>query len=240
MINEGGSIEVDGRGTLMAKRSSILNSNRNPGLSQAEAEMYFKYYLGVTNFIWLDGIPDLDITDDHIGEYDKWLIADMFVKTQCIFCFAFFIDGTARFANEYTIVTHYPEDFDDPAEYDILAEATNIDGEFYNIVHLPQTSRYIPKLDGYGVYINYYVGNDVVIFPVFGDANDDVAADIIQSLYPEKSIAKINFLELYVDGGLAHCVTQQQPVHRIENRSMPTLNYSEEECMSIGTSSSHH
>jgi agmatine deiminase len=68
MVNEAGSIEVDGRGTLMAKRSSILNDNRNPGLSQEEAERYFNRYLGVTNFIWLNGIIGLDITDDHIGE----------------------------------------------------------------------------------------------------------------------------------------------------------------------------
>ena len=71
---------------------------------------------------------------------------------------------------------------------------------------------YIDKLDGYGVYVNYYVGNEVVIFPTFDDPNDDVAAAIIQTIYPDKVIAKINFVELYVDGGLAHCVTQQQPV----------------------------
>jgi agmatine deiminase len=70
MVNEGGSIEVDGRGTLMAKRSSILNKNRNPGLSQTEAELYFRRYMGVTNFIWLDGTPGLEITDDHIGKTD--------------------------------------------------------------------------------------------------------------------------------------------------------------------------
>ena len=68
MVNEGGSIEVDGRGTLMAKRSSILNRNRNPGATQADAEAYFRRYMGVTNFIWLDGTPGLEITDDHIGK----------------------------------------------------------------------------------------------------------------------------------------------------------------------------
>lgn len=71
MVNEGGSIEVDGRGTLMAKRSSILNDNRNPGATQADAEAYFRRYLGVTNFIWLDGTPGLEITDDHIGKHHR-------------------------------------------------------------------------------------------------------------------------------------------------------------------------
>ena len=49
MVNEGGSIEVDGRGTLMAKKSSILNDNRNPNMSQSEAEGFFRRYFGVTN-----------------------------------------------------------------------------------------------------------------------------------------------------------------------------------------------
>ena len=55
MVNEGGSIELDGKGTLMAKQSSILNNNRNPGWSRDDTEVYFRYFLGVTNFIWLDG-----------------------------------------------------------------------------------------------------------------------------------------------------------------------------------------
>jgi agmatine deiminase len=79
MVNEGGSIEVDGRHTLMAKKSSILNRNRNKGLKQSDAEAYFQRYLGVSNFIWLEGALGLDITDDHI-------------------------DGTARFAHGNTIV----------------------------------------------------------------------------------------------------------------------------------------
>ncbi|MDG1914779.1 MAG: agmatine deiminase family protein [Crocinitomix sp.] len=80
LINEGGSVELDGHGTLMAKKSSILNRNRNPGISQKEAEAVFTKYLGVTNFIWLKGFKGGDITDDHI-------------------------DGTAHFVNGNTIVT---------------------------------------------------------------------------------------------------------------------------------------
>jgi agmatine deiminase len=85
MINEGGAVELDGNGTLMAKRSSILNRNRNPGWTQEDAEAYFRGYLGATNFIWLPGAKGQDITDDHI-------------------------DGTARFADENTIVTFYRKD----------------------------------------------------------------------------------------------------------------------------------
>lgn len=134
-------------------------------------------------------------------------------------------DGDARFANDDTIVTHYPEDFEDQSEYDILANATDVDGELYNIVHLPKTSVIIPELTDYGVYMNFYVGNEVVVFPVFGDPNDDIAAAIIQELYPEKAVTQITFTELYIDGGLAHCVTMQQPAVTNEESESQTKSF---------------
>ena len=188
MVNEGGSVEVDGRGTLMAKRSSILNRNRNPGLTQADAETYFRRYFGVENFIWLDGTPGLDLTDDHI-------------------------DGTARFANGDTIVTHEPGDMHDPSEYDLLVKARDANGNPYKIVTLPLTRNAVPGTGGFkGLYVNYYVGNDVVIVPAYNDPNDTVARDILQGLYPQKKMVLIDFSEVYVDGGVVHCVTKEQPV----------------------------
>lgn len=129
--------------------------------------------------------PGIDITDDHI-------------------------DGTARFANDNTIVTLYREDFLKPSDYDILVNAKNAQGQSYNMVHLPLTASKIPKVRDFGLYTNYYVGNDVVIFPIFNDPNDQVAADVIQGLYPDKEMVLIDFTELYLDGGVAHCVTMQQ------------------------------
>ena len=96
----------------MAKRSSILNANRNPGWTQSDAETYFRQYLGVRNVIWLDGDKGGDITDDHI-------------------------DATARFANGDTIVTMYKEDFLNKKEYTILQNAQDVGGKAYKIVHLP-------------------------------------------------------------------------------------------------------
>ena len=72
MVNEGGSIEIDGNGTLMACKSSILNNNRNPEMTQAQAETVFKKYLGVTNFIWLDGQAGIEITDQHIDGFARF------------------------------------------------------------------------------------------------------------------------------------------------------------------------
>lgn len=185
MINEGGSVEIDGQGTLMAKKSSILNSNRNPGMSQAEAEAIFSQYLGVTNFIWLEGKAGQEITDDHI-------------------------DGTARFANASTIVT-YEEEESDPAEYQQLAAAKNAKGETYQLVELPLTRYRLPGSRDYGIYINFYVGNEVVLVPNFEDPHDEVANARIQAIFPDRLVVGIPAIELGLDGGGVHCVTQQQP-----------------------------
>lgn len=187
MVNEGGSIEIDGRGTLMAKRSSILNKNRNPGWTQDDAETYFSKYLGVSNFIWLQGKERKgDITDDHI-------------------------DGTARFANGNSIVTFYPQDNDIPGEYHAITNAKDVNGNSYQIVHLPVTSQKIPQLGDYGIYTNYYVGNKVVLLPTYNDPNDTLAEQVLAKLYPTRTIVSIDSVELFKDGGILHCVTQQQP-----------------------------
>jgi agmatine deiminase len=186
LINEGGSVELDGNGTLMAKKSSILNRNRNPGISQKEAEAVFTKYLGVTNFIWLRGYKGGDITDDHI-------------------------DGTARFVNGNTIVTLREEDAY-PGEYDRIANATNVDGEKYTIVGLPFTQNKLPGTEEKGIYVNFYIGNEVVLVPNFDDPNDALANEIIQELFPDKTVVGIPAVELGKDGGGVHCVTQQQPL----------------------------
>ena len=75
---------MDGRGTLMAKRSSVINDNRNPGMTQAQAEAIFTEFLGVTNFIWVDGTPGIDITDDHIGKASDLLASHFLARRQLI------------------------------------------------------------------------------------------------------------------------------------------------------------
>ena len=120
MINEGGSVEIDGYGTFMACKSSILNNNRNSGTNQAKAEEIFTKYLGVTNFIWLDGVAGLEITDMHI-------------------------DGFARFGNASTIVTMAQNDLLDwqvkQTDIDKLYGAKNKSGVAYTFVKLPLTQN---------------------------------------------------------------------------------------------------
>lgn len=195
MINEGGSVVIDGNGTLMACRSSILNANRNPGMTQAQAESIFRQNLGVTNFVWLDGQAGLDLTDQHV-------------------------DGFAAFGNSTTIVTMNNADlltFDVlQSDIDLLYAATNIDGTPYNFLEVPLTQNTVKKTDGTdlnirGSYINYYIANDAVLVPNYNDPNDSVANGIIQTLYPNRTVIGIDVRNLYQNGGMVHCVTQQQP-----------------------------
>ena len=195
MINEGGSVENDGNGTMMACKSSILNSNRNPGMTQVEAEEIFKKYTGVTHFIWLDGQAGLDLTDQHI-------------------------DGFARFGNATTIVTMEENDlldFDVKAtDINKLYAAKNKNGTAYIFLKVPLTQNNVTTTNGTnlgykGSYINYYIANNKVLVPNYNDANDAVANAIIQTLYPKRTVVGIDVRNLYQNGGMVHCVTQQQP-----------------------------
>lgn len=197
MINEGGSVELDGRGTLMACKSSILNNNRNRGMSQEEAEQHFKQYLGATNFVWLEGQAGLEITDQHI-------------------------DGFARFGNPTTIVTM---DSTDLLAYDVLPSdiallyaAKDVNGVAYSFLKLPLTQNNVTTSTGndlgyQGSYCNYYVANSVVLVPIYKDPNDAVALQALQTLYPGRTVMGIDFRNVYASGGMTHCVTQQQPLN---------------------------
>jgi len=197
MINEGGSVEIDGNGTLMACKSSILNSNRNPGMTQEQAENIFKKYLGVTNFVWLDGQAGIEITDQHI-------------------------DGFARFGNSTTIVTMEQNDL---LNYDVqqsdinkLYSASDKDGNPYTFLKLPLTQNNVSTTNGTnlgykGSYVNFYIANNKILVPNYNDPNDATANAIIQALYPTRTVVGIDVRNLYENGGMIHCVTQQQPVN---------------------------
>ncbi len=192
---EGGSIELDGNGTFMATKSSILNNNRNAGITQTQAEVFFTKYLGATKFIWLTGVAGLETTDMHI-------------------------DGFAKFTNGNTIVTMTNNDL---LDYDVLQAdinklygATNKNGIAYNFVKIPLTQNNVVTTNGTnlgykGSYINYYIANTKVLVPNYNDPNDAIANTQIQALYPTKTVVGIDVRNLYENGGMVHCVTQQQP-----------------------------
>lgn len=192
---EGGAIEIDGNGTFLATKSSILNNNRNPNVTQAQAEEIFTTNLGITNFIWLDGLAGQEITDMHI-------------------------DGFARFGNSSTIVTMDAADLVywqvPQADITKLYAAKNKNGIAYNFVKLPLTQNnvitaYGKNLGYKGSYVNYYIANTKILVPNYNDPKDLVANAILQNLYPNKTIVGVDVRNLYENGGMVHCVTQQQP-----------------------------
>lgn len=205
MVVEGGSYELDGNGVLAATKSSILTQTnsggalaiRNTGMTQQQAEALFTQYIGATKFIWLDGFlsPD-DITDAHI-------------------------DGFAKFASENTLVTMNNADLQywglSSGDIAILYAASDVNNVTYNKVYLPLTQNnvvttYGNNLGFKGSYVNYYIANTVVLVPNYNDANDAVANAIIQTLHPGRTVIGIDCRNLYENGGMVHCVTQQQPV----------------------------
>lgn len=201
MVNEGGSTEFDGDGAMMACKSSILsqapaNTVRNLGMTQAQAENIFTTNLGITKFIWLNGVTGLEVTDMHI-------------------------DGFARFANATTIVTMNQANLLDwgvpQTDINTLMAATNKNNVPYTFVTVPLTQNNVQPTYGAplafkGSYANYYIGNTKVLVPNYNDPNDAVANAIIQALYPGRTVVGIDVRNLYVNGGMVHCVTQQQPV----------------------------
>ena len=183
---------------MLATRSSITGDDRNPDLTEEEIEDYMTTYLGITNFIWLDGVygGNLDITDQHI-------------------------DAIARFHGENTIVTMSEVDLAtwevQPSDIELIYNAANVNGEPYQYLELPITindvvTEWGEDMQFKGSYVNYYVANTVVLVPQYDDPNDQLAFDFIQNLYPDREAIGIDCRNLFGVGGMVHCVTQQQPV----------------------------
>jgi len=200
VVLEGGAIAVDGRGALIATRSSVLRNKRNPGMSEAQMESYLRKYLGITHTIWLNGSDggNVDITDTHI-------------------------DGVVHFANANTIVTMRHADLVyyglTNNDVDTLYAAKNASGGSYQFKYLPLTARNVKTTWGRdlgykGSYVNFYIANKVVqLMPSYNDPNDEVARKILQGIYGKsRRVIKIDVRNLYMNGGMVHCVTMQQPV----------------------------
>ena len=197
MVMEGGALETDGKGTMVSTLSCVNNDNRTSEFTLEEIEDYLTQYYGVMNFIWLDGVAGMDITDGHI-------------------------DGMMKFLDENTIIADAEFDLNEEEmkewkDAETLLSAKNADGRPYDFVFLPPTKHAVVEIDGEpmtGGYLNFYVGNEVVLVPNYDDPNDKAANEIIQSLYPDKEVVGIEVIDLFADGGMIHCVTQQQPASR--------------------------
>ena len=193
IVMEGGSLDVNGRGTLLTTESCLLNPNRNPGLDRREIEQYLGDYLGVRRILWLgDGIVG-DDTDGHV-------------------------DDLTRFTDPRTVVTVVEDDPADPNYVPLrdnlqrLRSMRDQDGAPFRIVTLPMPrpleheGQRLPAS-----YANFYIANGVVLLPTYDPERDEVARVTLQELFPTRRVVGIDCTDLVWGLGAFHCVSQQWP-----------------------------
>jgi agmatine deiminase len=194
MVLEGGSIEVNGRGTLLTTEQCLLNPNRNPTLRREQIEAQLKEFLGVSQILWLgDGIAG-DDTDGHIDDLTRFVAEDLVV----------------------TVVEQDPAD----ENYAALKENRErleglklADGRPLRVLELPMPAPLYR--DGKRLpasYANFYVGNRVVLLPTFNCPADEEAAAILARCFPGRRIVSLDCRDVVVGLGTIHCLTQQVPV----------------------------
>ncbi|MFF3568218.1 agmatine deiminase family protein [Nocardia jiangxiensis] len=199
IVAEGGSLEVDGEGTLLATESSLVNPTRNPDSDHDAIERALGDLLGVRKVVWLQGVAGREVTDCHV-------------------------DAVARFARPGTVVVDLPVDPDRDDVFaraaararEILREATDAAGRSFEVIELPQPNRAdMPGTRGAEflyTYVHFYVGNDAVYMPAYGDRHgDDRAAGILADAFPGREIVPVEFNAVAEGGGGIHAATQQQP-----------------------------
>jgi len=194
IVLEGGSIDVNGSGTLLTTSSCLLNPNRNPTLSQSEIETKLRDYLGAQKILWLgDGIEG-DDTDGHI-------------------------DDLTRFIDHAKVVTVIEENRDDanyePLQENLarLREISVEDGTPLEVTTLPMPAK-LEREDQRlpASYANFYIANKAVLLPIFHDAQDKAAIATLQKLFPARKVVAIDCRDLVWGLGAFHCLTQQQPL----------------------------
>lgn len=194
MILEGGSLEVDGQGTLLTTSICLLEKNRNPLYSREELENELKRRLGVSKVLWLDnGYLRGDDTDSHI-------------------------DTLARFCDERTIAYVECEDAEDE-HFDALSKMkmqlqsfTNIEEKPYRLVALPMVSPIIEDGERLpATYANFLIINGAVLLPIYNQETDEKAIEIVTEIFPDREIVPIDCSVLIRQHGSLHCVTMQFP-----------------------------
>ncbi|MEW2588713.1 agmatine deiminase family protein [Streptomyces virginiae] len=196
-VGEGGSLETDGEGTLLATVSSLVNPNRNPGMSREQVEQAVKSALGIDKVIWVPGLAGQDITDCHI-------------------------DCLARFTSPGRVILDRPGAGADRkwvAVYEetkrVLESAADARGRRLAVTELPGPDR--ERIRGRGAeflssYTNYYTVNGAVIAPQFGDGRaDGLAYAILQAAYPDRQVVQVAIDNIAAGGGGIHCATQSHP-----------------------------
>lgn len=215
-VLEGGSIHSDGEGTLLVTESCLLSKGRNPELSKQQIEDRLKKELGVSKVIWLPyGIYN-DETNEHV-------------------------DNVCAFVRPAEVLLAWTDDKSDPqyamseADLEVLENETDAKGRKIKVHLLPIPEKHVciteeelnaleaePGEDEreYGErlaasYVNFYIANGLIVYPRFGDVNDDMAQRILEECFPDREVYGIDARPIIVGGGNIHCITQQIPEVRL-------------------------
>lgn len=211
-VLEGGSIHSDGEGTILTTESCLLSAGRNPAMTKAEIEAKLCQVLGAEKVVWLPRGIFNDETNEHV-------------------------DNICCFVGPAEVVLAWTDDENDP-QYPLsqaceaaLRAATDAKGRPFTIHHLPTPKMPITvreaDLTGYvfeegedvrdvgerlaASYVNFYIGNGVVLVPQFGDDHDEKALEILGRLFPTRKVVPIPARDILLGGGNIHCITQQVP-----------------------------
>jgi agmatine deiminase len=197
-VLEGGAVDRDGEGTILATRQTLLNPNRN-GWSKAEAEAALEEGLGAKTVIWIDEGLKNDHTDGHI-------------------------DNIARFVGPGRVVCQSPSGPDDPNAETLdeiartLEQATDAHGRKLEVIRVPGPGLYRNALGEIAPasHLNFVIANGMVVMPVYGTPTQDAALEALQAIFPDRSVIGVPSRGLLgagdAGGGSFHCITQQEPL----------------------------
>ncbi|WP_207428655.1 agmatine/peptidylarginine deiminase [Pedobacter sp. SYSU D00535] len=193
IVMEGGSVEFNGKGTVLTSTCCLLNENRNPHLNQGQVETFLSEYYGIDQVLWVEEGIVGDDTDGHI-------------------------DDTIRFVNEDTVLsvveTNTKDDNYEPLQKNIkaLSKMRLLNGKQLNVVELPMPEEVIHEdLRLPASYANFYISNKNVLVPTYRSKFDQQALDIIAGCFPEREVVGIDSTDIIWGLGSFHCLSQQEP-----------------------------
>jgi agmatine deiminase len=211
IVLEGGAIHVDGEGTVLTTEECLLNPNRNPELSREQIERVLLDYLGAEKVVWLGAGVFEDETDGHV-------------------------DNLACFARPGVVLLTWTDDEEDPQHSisrdarERLEAATDARGRSLEVVLLPSPGPLqisaeeaqgvdaaegtVPRSAGDRLaasYVNFYLGNLRIVYPLLDPRHDEEAATILRRVFPDREVVGVQAREILLGGGNIHCITQQVP-----------------------------
>jgi agmatine deiminase len=223
IVLEGGAIHVDGQGTVLLTEECVLNANRNPGMTQEQAEAVLSEYLGVNQFIWLSKGVFNDETSGHI-------------------------DNIACFVSPGKVCLNWTDDKDDPQyaisldAWERLNDARDAHGRRLEVFKVPMPGPlFMTEEEVRGLvpsesmkarhvgdrlaasYVNFYMPNGGIVMPLLDPRTDEQAAEVLRRACPDRLIVGVPAREILLGGGGIHCITQQIPSYEIaRTRPGPT------------------